>query len=184
MKYRDLLEHIVNAWSKDEMEKHKNEVWELLQTAYRDIGGFAAASDPNDLIASTTLWKMVRRDGKIIAVVVYRDQYGRKSLGMGHDGTRASIAEALAIIGEDISRLRSWAEVSGAPEKLMMRKGAIPIPNRYAAALTGKSILSYNDDGYHYTRLIGGKPYEKIIVGNPKDFSFNAEDDVTIVKKD
>jgi hypothetical protein len=69
------------------------------------------------------------------------------------------------IRGEDIKMRRSWAEVSGAPEAIMKRAGAKPLPNKYAAPLTGKEILEYNPDGIHYTRLIAGEPHEKVIYG-------------------
>ena len=66
---------------------------------------------------------------------------------------------------EDIIHRRAWSEVSGAPEKLMAKAGAKAVPAMYAGILTGKEILDINPDGYHYTRLIMGNPYEKIIYG-------------------
>jgi hypothetical protein len=48
---------------------------------------------------------------------------------------------------------------------LLKRAKAQPIPNSFAATLTGKEILELNPDGFHYTRLISGHPHEKIIYG-------------------
>jgi len=71
----------------------------------------------------------------------------------------------LQIKKADVTQKRSWAEVSGPAEKLAIRNGAKPIPNKYAAYLSGKEILELNPDGYHYTRLIQGEPHEKIMYG-------------------
>ena len=71
----------------------------------------------------------------------------------------------MAIKKADVTQKRSWAEVSGTPETFAKRLGAQPIPNKYAAYLTGKEILELSPDGYHYTRLIMGEPHEKIIYG-------------------
>jgi hypothetical protein len=107
-------------------------------------------------------------------VRVYKDRFGRKGIAAGSDGSAVGKEELTKIIIDDIKLNRSWAEVSGAPERIMTKFGANPIPNTLAAMLTGKEILDLNTDGYHYTRLIAGKPYEKIIFG-----TVNLPDDVT-----
>ena len=67
--------------------------------------------------------------------------------------------------GADIKTRRSWSEVSHKIEALLGKSGAKPVPNKFAAMLTGKKILELNPDGYHYTRLIQGEPFEKVIYG-------------------
>lgn len=71
----------------------------------------------------------------------------------------------MKMIQEDIKFSRSWTEVSGAMEHILRKNGAEPIPNYMAKELTGKDILEFNPDGYHYTRMISGEPHEKIIFG-------------------
>jgi hypothetical protein len=73
--------------------------------------------------------------------------------------------DLMMIKSEDIRLNRSWVEVSGPAEKLMLKMGAKPVPNKFAEFLTSKKLLELNSDGFHYTRLIQGEPHEKLIVG-------------------
>ena len=109
----------------------------------------------------------MQRDGKLVAVVVYKVNGNpiRKSIGIGHDGTRQGKRDAVGIMKADILHDRAWAEVSGRAETLRLELGATMLPNQYADILVNKSIIDYNDDGYHYTRLINGEPMEKVIMG-------------------
>ena len=63
---------------------------------------------------------------------------------------------------------RAWGEVSGKMEELFTKFGGKPIPNRFAAVLTGKHIDELDPDGLHYTRIINGTPVRKVIVGKPQ----------------
>lgn len=140
----------------------------MLQRSYAAVGGFKSAANVEELVQDSSVWKLVTRDGELSAVAIYKDKHGRKSIAVGTDGTDQGKRDLMMVKSEDVKLQRSWAEVSGAPEKLMTRLGAQPVPNKYAAALTGKEVLSLSDDGYHYTRLIAGRPYEKIILGIPQ----------------
>jgi hypothetical protein len=167
-----LLERYVNLISKEDKLKYVDEVWELMQKAYASIGGFKSAVNKEDLVNDSFLWKLVRKNNRIVAAVLYKDRLGRKSFAgaaeQGPDGkaTEEGKAGLLSIIIEDVKMNRSWSEVSGKMEHLKMKHGAAPIPNKYAAELTGKEILELNPDGYHYTRMIAGHPHEKMIVGH------------------
>ena len=167
MRFKEFLsESYVNAFSPEQKQKYAQQVWDILQASYASLpGGFATAATVEELIEKSQLWKMVKRDGKIVAVQIYKDQYGRKGIAGGTDGSSIGKKELSKIIADDIKLNRSWAEASGSPERIMNRLGAQPIPNSLAAMLTGKEIISFNPDGFHYTRLIAGKPYEKIIFG-------------------
>ncbi|NDC22757.1 MAG: hypothetical protein EBZ49_01320 [Proteobacteria bacterium] len=181
MKLTRILEHIlverfVNAISDQDKLKYVDQVWDMMQKAYAPIGGFKSVNSKEELIKDTSIWKMVRKDGKIIAAKLYADKRGRKSIAgaaeVGEDGkaTEEGKKALLSIMIEDIKLNRSWAEVSGKVEHLMLKHGSVPIPNKYAAEILGKEILELNPDGYHYTRMIAGKPYEKVIVGTVKGF--------------
>lgn len=150
--------------------KYADQVWELLQKAYSHpkIGGFRSADDIPDLISKTNMWKLVVRSGKVTAVNLYRDLHGRKSIAACSDGTPEGRQDYNLIKDADIKYERSWAEVSGAPEIIMKRAGMKPVPAKFAAILTGKEILEYNPDGYHYSRLISGHLHEKVIYGSIK----------------
>jgi hypothetical protein len=161
-----LTETYINAISPADKQKYAEQVWDMLQASYASLpGGFATAATIDELIQKSLLWKMVKRDGKIVAVQIYKDQYGRKGIAGGSDGSSIGKTEVSKIIADDIKLNRSWAEVSGSPERIMTKLGAQPIPNTLAAMLTGKEILELNPDGYHYTRLIAGEPHEKIMFG-------------------
>ena len=165
MLIRDLTEHIVNAFDSDTKTKYAEEVWDLLQKGYAGVGGFHSSPNIDDLIQNTGLWKVVTRDGRVSAVVIYKDQYGRKSIAATTDGTTQGRKDYGMVSREDHVRGRAWAEASGVPEKILARMGAKPLPNKFAAYLTGKEILNFNPDGVHYTRDIGGEPHEKVIFG-------------------
>lgn len=176
MRFKEfLIETYINVMNPEDKQKYASQVWDILQNSYASLpGGFATAATVDELIEKSWMWKLVKKDDKIVAVQIYKDQYGRKGIAGGTDGSSTGKAELNKIVISDIKLNRSWAEVSGAPERIMTKFGASPIPNILAAKLTGKEILSLNDDGFHYTRLIAGKPYEKIIFG-----TVNIPDDVT-----
>jgi hypothetical protein len=167
MKINDiLLERVYNAFTSTDKMKYADQVWAVLQQAYSKLrGGFGTASSLEELIEKSGLWKVVVRDGKVSAVNIYKDQHGRKSIASGTDGTPQGKKDFMMIKNEDVKFNRAWVEVSDATEKILARMGAKPIPSKFAGPLTGKEILDYNSDGYHYTRLIAGDPHEKIIYG-------------------
>lgn len=160
-----LQERYLNLFTDDEKMQYGNEVWDLLQKAYADKGGFKSAPDIKALVADSGMWKLNRRDGKINAALIYKDHHGRKLIGLATDGTRRGIADYANTLSTDMSMKRAWAEVSGKPEAYLIRLGAKPIPAKFAPALTGKQIIEYNPDGIHYTRLLAGEPHEKALYG-------------------
>jgi hypothetical protein len=161
-----LSERVINAFDTAKKQAYAAQVWDILQQSYSSIpGGFGSVASIEELIAKSGLWKMVSRGGAISAVNVYRDQYGRKSIASGQDGTRQGKRDYRMLKNDDVKLRRAWAEVSGGPEKMLARMGATAIPARYASMLTGKQILEFNDDGMHYTRLIAGEPHEKVMYG-------------------
>jgi hypothetical protein len=167
MRFKEfLIETYINVIRPEDKRKYASQVWDILQNSYATLpGGFATAATVDELIEKSWMWKLVKKNDKIVAVQIYKDQYGRKGIAVGSDGSSVGKYELTKMVIDDIKLNRSWAEVSGAPEHIMTKFGASPIPNTLAATLTGKEILSLNDDGFHYTRLIAGKPYEKIIFG-------------------
>lgn len=166
MKIADLLiERIINAFSDHRKEQYAEEVWNLLQKSYEKIGGFKSAASVEELISDSGLWKLVVRSGKVTAVSIYKDKHGRKTIAGGSDGTVQGKNDYFMITKDDIKLHRSWSEVSGAIEHLMKKYGGTPVESKYAELLTGKKIIDFSSDGYHYTRLIAGRPHEKIIYG-------------------
>lgn len=140
-------------------------MWDILQSSYKDIGGFKSAVSPEELVADSHLWKLAKRNGKIVAVGIFKDSHGRKAIGYGSDGSPEGKRDVRMMSGEDVKMGRMWGEASGAVEHIYKKLGATPIPAKYAHLLTGKEILEFNPDGYHYTRRIMGHPHEKILFG-------------------
>lgn len=165
-----LNETFVNALEKDDMRKYATEVWKILQDSYKYCGGLLGMKDVEQLIAESDMWKMVRRGGRIVCVMVYSfKRGGRKVCYGGTDGTPQGKHDFYKIMSEDINiRDRSvWAEVSEKMEHLYIKNGATPIPATIAKQiLADKEFIAFNPDGYHYTRYIGGIAAEKIMVGN------------------
>jgi len=167
-----LAERYITLISKDQRKPYLPLIWDMLQKAYANIGGFKSTDSPEGLLDETSLWKLVRKNSKIVAVALYADKLGRKLIGVATDGTPEGKAALNQIMIEDIKQHRSWSEVSGAMEHINKKLGATLIPNKYAAAILNKPIISLNPDGYHYTRAIAGEPHEKLLIGKIEGYSF------------
>lgn len=163
-----LTETYVNLFNSNEKSKYAPIVWDILQRTYEPFGGFKSAGSIEELIEDSWLWKLVKKNDKIIAVAIYKDKLGRKAIAKGSDGTEEGKNAIKKIYLEDIKieDRRSWGEFSGAAEKLMLKYGGIKIPNTLVSSIINKELLELNPDEYHYTRLIAGEPHEKILIGN------------------
>lgn len=161
-----ITEHVVNLHTRAQKMRYLDTVWDLLQRSYAKLGGVKGVSSPQDLLDTPGIWKLVRRNGRIVTAMIYKDKLGRKTVVTGTDGSPEGIAGWKEIKTTDAKMQRAWAEVSGAPERIISKDPyAKKIANKFAAVLTGKEILNLNPDGFHYTRLIDGTPVEKVIYG-------------------
>lgn len=169
MRYQQLLERIKNLDHNDRHQRdaYADQVWHMLQHAYKEIGGFLSAANAQELVETPGLRKLVVRSDHVSAVIIYKASHGRKLIGAATDGTSEGKNDLIQILKEDRDLKRSWAEVSGKMEALYRKMGAKPIPNTEAHKLTGKRILSLDPDGVHYTRLIAGHPHVKALYGSP-----------------
>lgn len=169
MKLKDLLfERYINIYDKNEMKKYIDVVWDMMQKSYEYAGGFHSADDKEDLIKKSDMWKLVKKDDKIVAGKLYKFQNGRKVFASGSDGSVVGKQFIKKIYQDDAKTKRCWGEFSGKTELMMIKYGAEKIPNKYAQGLLGdnKIINSYDSDGYHYTRTFSGNNYKKIMLGN------------------
>lgn len=164
-----LNERYITLTDNINMNKYIDVVWDMLQAAYKDIGGFLTAKSKNELIKKSSLWKLVRKNNKIVAVAIYTSKHGgRKLIAVAADGTSIGKDALYSIIREDIKMMaqrQAWAEVSGKMEYLYNKFGAVVVPSKYIQdILRGKEISNQKSDG-HYSRYIKGTPHEKIIFG-------------------
>lgn len=164
-----LNEHYVTVTNNNDMNKYVDIVWDMLQNAYKEIGGFLTAKTKDELIKKSSLWKMVRRNGKILAVKIYTSKKGgRKSIACATNGTPEGKDALYSILKEDIKMMdqrQAWAKVSGKMEHLYNKFGGVVVPSKYVKdILKDKEIFGQKDDG-HYSRNIKGEPHEKIMFG-------------------
>lgn len=166
MKYRDIIkEHYVNV-GKSMMPRYAVRVLELLNIAYAPVGGHLNYHTAQDIVDDSDFWKLVRRNGEIIAGCVYKNRQGRKRVAVVHDGSREAKTELKKIIADDITMFRCWSEVSGAFANWCVSQGLPPVPNEHAEQLTGKHIFQLIGR-FKYVRLISGRKVVKMIVGYP-----------------
>lgn len=177
-----ILERFLNAFNKEDMKKYADEVWELLTKAYEYCGGMAGMDSVDQLMDETDMWKMVRKNGKIIAVNTYSNKRsGRKICYGGQDGTPEGKTALKKILEEDfkLADRQSWAEVSGAMEVTALKQGAMPIPAYIAELIMkDKKFEKIHEDGFHYTRKIGDGLHTKLMVGNFAGKNFAADENL------
>ena len=164
-----LLEHYLTLISPDQKDKYKNIVWDILQKSYKNIGGFWTHKDPDELIKFTSLWKLNRKRGEIVAVAVYRDRMGRKCVGMGSNGTLPGIEALMGIMKEDQDPKlrRAWIEISPRLEKIWKKIGGKQLNSNLANLILQTNVTPM--DEYHYERKIADRePQVKSIWGFPK----------------
>lgn len=167
MRYSEIInERYVNLTDFDQKREYAPRVLELIDLAYARIGGHIGLKSVDQLLSDTGMWKLVRKNGIIILAVVYKENQGRKLVAVGHDGSKEAKDALKQIIAEDIKMNRMWAEVSGSMATFCLNNGLPVVPNTNVGELLGKEIIS-KDGEYKYTRVIGGSPHEKIIVGYP-----------------
>lgn len=171
--YESLMinEHFVTPKTPEEMRKYADQVWKLLNDAYKYCGGMKGMDSPEQLIAETDIWKLVRRDGKTItAVITYSTKRGgRKACYMGAEQSERGRHDLLMISQEDakLTDREAWCEVSGRAVSYKLKNGWTPIINGLAKEIMkDKEFDELCDDGFFYVRKIGGHKLHKIMLGN------------------
>jgi len=165
-----LIEEKEYIRSKEDMMKVADVAWDLLIKAYAPLpGGFKTARDIDHLVSKSHIWTLVKKEGEVIALRVYKQAHGLKGIASATNGTKEGKDALRSMIKKGLKK--SWAEISGPMERFVMRLGGekYKVPSEKAQDLIGAKhpILSYDDDGFHYTRAIRGTKFRKIIVGSP-----------------
>lgn len=191
--HKTISERFVNAINDDELKnKYKDQVWDILQQSYAAIGGIKGSGfgSPDDMVEKIPFWKMVIKNGRVHAVVMYKDSGGRKSVAVGADGSDYAMKHLTDIFEQDI--FRSFGEKSKAALGKIMKTVPWSIlqdytltPQEAKRALRKDDIVAVTDadeipsDGektlarfpelrpYAYIREIGGKPAFKVAFGTP-----------------
>jgi hypothetical protein len=170
-----LLETYVNLFPQDreKREKYKDEVWEILQTSYASMGGIKGNGfgSPEDMVNNIQMWKLVKRNGRIVAVKMYKDKQGRKGVAAGTDGSAEGKTELAKIMQDDVVQNRSYSEYSENVLRFARRNlgddivDAALIPAQLAQQID-PSIQLIPGEEHWYHREIGGELKRKIMLGN------------------
>jgi hypothetical protein len=155
--------------------RYTDEIAELLLRTYSTLdGGYAGmgvgTSAEREAVLgdiSSSMIKVVTRDGRVSACTLYRDKFGRKSIASATDGSTQGKLDLRMIKSEDHREQRAWGEVSGAMEHMAKKMGVPSIPASEVPSLTGKEVTPH-PDGVHYDRRIGNDIHTKMAIGYPK----------------
>ena len=164
-----------NQWAnltKDEQDEFADEIFNLINTAYSDIGGNPNYKSSSDVIGdeadATYMVIDLDDDPDFDAVKVSKSKAaGNKSVAMGHDGSKPAKSAAVNITAIMLKEPGHFIEVSGKLKDILISKGVPVITDEETIrkALKGKEI-TMNDDGT-YSRAIDGKIFTKTLMGNP-----------------
>lgn len=183
-----LTEKFINLFTKEEKDQYKDEVYEFLKQAYAAIGGLKGSgfSSADDMARNIPMWKLSRRNGKIVAGVLYKDKGGRKIVASFTDGTDEGRSQLADILKNEFKR--SYTEVSEAALGFIRKVAGVETISKFVIPREKvKQMLKLKDDefrievpeddknvkslptlkDYFYQRKIGGEFHTKIMMGNP-----------------
>ena len=169
---------------KQELEDLSKELYDLVNIAYKPIGGHAKIAKPQDILRSDIqFWTVadVDDDPELDVTVFGKSTpHGTKLSGIGHDGESANIKNLLKKQSEILKKPGSYAEVSGDAFRVFVEKGGVPTVDDESVV---RRVLDNKDIEWHgthpdeegkkgqgwYTRkLANGKNSTKILIGLPK----------------
>jgi len=160
-----------------------DELYQLIDTAYKSIGGHFKLKSPSDLPSNYPEWLAVDIDAdpQPDALRINKDSPGGTKLAAsGHDGTRPGIDAYLAKTAELLNRPGYFAEMSKAIAHIMITRYKIPFvaDQETVERAVGKSVnwIGVHPEGKYpgydgwYTRGFSGAPKAemKIVLGQPK----------------
>lgn len=170
--------------NKSELEVLSKELYDLVTTAYKPIGGHHKITKPQDILrADIQFWSAADVDeDPQVDVTVFGKQtpYGSKLTGIGHDGDKENIKNLLKKQSDSLKSPGTYAEVSGDAFRTFVEKGGVPVVEDESLV---RKILKHYDIEWHgkhpndstkkgngwYTRKLGsGKPSTKTLIGIPR----------------
>jgi hypothetical protein len=176
LKNNPLLEELPKGqWvdlDKKETEEYSGDIFDLIDTAYASIGGNLNYKSPNDVTGAEgdANYEVINIDSdpKPDAVLVSkRKEAGNKLAAIGHDGTSDAKSKSLDKQVDMLSKPGNYVEVSGKIKDILLSKGVPVVTDKTTIekVMAGKAI-DIQDDG-SYTRYIGSKETQKILLGRP-----------------
>lgn len=157
------------------------ELFNLVQEAYKPIGGHAKIKSPKDLMAEATFFEVTDLDADQDAdavVLLDKKPAGEKGVGLGHDGSRPAKDATITHQADVLNKPGYYVEVSGAIAHVLLTKFKVPAVLDASAVrrVLQKNIVwvgahpdgKYQDAPGWYERDIGGHKHLKIMLGEPK----------------
>ena len=170
-----LNESIKTLFADDERLAIADEVLSMARENYKRAGGIKGdgVNSPEELVASTKLWKIIRRNNKMIGGILYKDRGGRKGVLMFHDKSDQAKRDIAKLIEDDLRLNRAFYEVSAnilawLNKYFDYKKYLVP-SNRVGQMLAGKDVKPIDD--FAYNRNIGGQGHPKYMLGNVQQFN-------------
>jgi len=192
MKLKDILNELelpkgkYTKLSTSDIDTTKEELFNLIQTAYAKAGGHLKFKSPSDVKdPDLKYWVAADIDADPELDVVYfgkKTPFGIKHTGIGHDGDRSNIKSLLIRKTKELKSPGNYVELSGDAFNSFVGKGGVPTVDEeelvraiLGQRRSGQTIWhgqhptnpSMKGNGW-YTRPIGGKQTTKIMAGNVK----------------
>lgn len=180
-----LNESFVNVFKEDDKNRYVDTIWSMIQDAYAYIGGIKGSgfTSKQDMIDNIHMWKIAKSNGKVVAVILYKDKNGRKRVAGATDGSQIGKEKFAEMTITDVKANRSYSEMSGAALSFTKKKINI---HDYAAtfdevkSVLGDKIIPVDDNDpevlrhpdlkkYFYQRKLGSSTtYKtKLMLGLP-----------------
>lgn len=176
LKNNPLLEELPKGqWvdlDKKETEEYSDDIFDLIDTAYASIGGNLNYKSPNDVTGAEgdANYEVINidNDPKPDAVLVSkRKEAGNKLAAIGHDGTSDAKSKSLNKQVDMLNKPGNYIEVSGRIKDILLGKNVPVVTDKETIKkVMGDKAVDIQDDG-SYTRYIGGKETQKILLGRP-----------------
>lgn len=172
-----------NKVVKFDYKKHPelaDEFFDLIQTAYKELGGHAKVKSPADVFSDPdwNYWEGVDLHGtRDFDMIMFgkKTRFGVKYSGVGHDGSSTAKRSYLSSKGVELQNLGYYIEVSGKIANILMKDYGVPVVTDQATVekVLGKPVEwigskpGEQGTGW-YSRKIGGTKHDKILLGRPK----------------
>ena len=173
MKLTDIILEKKNTWlpiPPDELKQAEEDLFDLIDTAYKPIGGHPNVTSPASIPSAADLYTVIDLDDdpENDAVIMSKNRAGgKKFVGMGHDNTKSSRSAAVNYTADKLKEKGHYIEVSGKIYDILKAKGVPIVDDEETVrnALKGKEIVWHGDGSYD--RVISGKKIKKIMMGKP-----------------
>lgn len=168
------LYHKKNKWVDIKgLEKKiiSHNLFELVQNAYKNIGGHFEIKSPEDLMKFQFIKaKDIDSDPEADIMQIYKKtQYGLKSIVAGQDGSAQSKRELLDDKAKELFKKGFYAEVSEKLAEILLNKYHVPyVDNKEEVEKILNKKVDWIGDGWYVRNVSGAGNHRKILVGRPK----------------